>query len=97
MCLSEGYPFVTGFTVYQSFENVSVESTGKVPMPRPHEKVLGGHAIIVVGYDLDKQHFICRNSWGDEWGDKGYFYMPFAYLEDPKLSSDQWLIRTVEV
>lgn len=97
LCLSMGYPFVTGFTVYESFESADVARTGLVPMPGPDERVLGGHAIVVVGYDLEKQLFICRNSWGEAWGDKGNFSMPFAYLEDRNLSSDQWTLRSVEV
>lgn len=97
MCLSEGYPFVTGIILYESFESQHTTATGKVPLPTSKEQLLGGHAVLVVGYDLDKQYFICRNSWGRVWGDRGYFYMPFAYLEDPDLASDQWLIRTVEV
>ena len=97
VCLSGGYPFVAGFNVYASFESEETTRTGVVTMPGSNEQLLGGHAIVVVGYDVDKQWFICRNSWGVSWGDKGYFYMPFAYLENPNLSSDMWLIRTVEV
>lgn len=97
LCLSAGYPFVTGFAVYESFESEPVARTGIVPMPSPSESMLGGHAILVVGYDLEKKQFICRNSWGLEWGDGGNFYMPFAYLEDRRLSSDQWTLRTVEI
>jgi C1A family cysteine protease len=97
LCLGDGFPFVTGFTLYQSFESDEVRRTGIVPMPAMDESMLGGHAVVVVGYDLDKQHFICRNSWGEAWGDKGDFYLPFAYLAHGGLSSDQWTIRTVEV
>jgi C1A family cysteine protease len=97
LCLSLGYPFVTGFTVYESFESAEVARTGIAPLPDPDERVLGGHAILVIGYDLDKKLFICRNSWGTDWGDKGIFYLPFEYLADTDLSSDQWTLRTVEV
>lgn len=97
LCLSLGYPFVTGFTVYESFESAEVARTGIAPLPDPDERVLGGHAILVIGYDLDKKLFICRNSWGTGWGDKGIFYLPFEYLADTDLSSDQWTLRTVEV
>lgn len=97
MCLANGYPFVTGFTVYESFEEDEVARTGIAPLPGPNERALGGHAVLVVGYDISKQWFVCRNSWGETWGDEGYFYLPFTYLEDPLLASDQWLIRTVEV
>lgn len=96
MCLNDGYPFVIGFAVYDSFETDAVAETGIVPMPTNDETMLGGHAVVVVGYDIDKEWFICRNSWGEEWGDKGYFYMPFAYLESRDLASDLWTIRSVE-
>ena len=97
MCLNDGYPFVTGFTVYESFETGDVARTGIAQMPDMNERVLGGHAVVVVGYDIDREWFICRNSWGAQWGDKGHFYMPFAYLESSELASDQWTIRSVEV
>jgi len=94
-CLAEGYPIVFGFTVYESFESQEVASTGNVPMPKATEKVLGGHAVLAVGYDDDERVFICRNSWGSGWGDAGYFYMPYAYLLDDNLSDDFWTIRLV--
>lgn len=75
-CLASGFPFVFGFTVYQSFESQQVAQTGIMPMPAPSEKVVGGHAVLAVGYDDSTQHFIVRNSWGDGWGLKGYFMMP---------------------
>jgi C1A family cysteine protease len=96
-CLAGGLPFVSGIVVYESFESDVVSKTGIIPMPTKDETVLGGHAIVAVGYDVGKQHFICRNSWGTRWGDRGYFYLPFAYLEDAALASDQWVIQTVEV
>jgi len=92
-CLAEGYPFVFGFTVYQSFESEEVAKTGIVPMPAPNEQTVGGHAVLAVGYDDAKQQFIIRNSWGTSWGIKGYFRMPYAYLTDPNLADDFWTIR----
>jgi C1A family cysteine protease len=94
-CLAEGFPFVFGFTVYESFESAAVAKNGMMPMPKSGEKVLGGHAVLAVGYDNNKHVFIVRNSWGDGWGDAGYFYMPFAYLLDNNLSDDLWTIRLV--
>lgn len=97
ICLSLGFPFVTGFTVYESFESEKVAKTGIVPMPSHDEHILGGHAILVVGYNQHTRRFICRNSWGTDWGDKGDCYLPFEYLEDSGLSSDQWTLRSVEL
>ena len=94
-CLAEGYPFVFGFTVYESFESAAVAQTGIVPMPTTGESVLGGHCMVVVGYDNQERMFITRNSWGDQWGLKGYCMMPYEYLLSPNLSSDFWTIRSV--
>jgi C1A family cysteine protease len=95
-CLAAGFPFVFGFTVYQSFESPAVTKTGTVPMPSPSEQVVGGHAVMAVGYDDTQQRFIVRNSWGPAWGQKGYCTMPYAYLTDPNLASDFWTIRLVK-
>ena len=94
-CLASGYPFVFGFTVYDSFESQPVAQTWVVPMPATAEKVLGGHCVVAVGYDDAQQRFIVRNSWGTGWGMQGYCTMPYAYLTDPNLASDFWTIRLV--
>jgi len=95
-CLAQGYPFVFGFTVYESFESAQVAKSGQVQMPGPSEATLGGHAVMAVGYDDTQQRFIVRNSWGPTWGMKGYFTMPYAYVTNPQLASDFWAIYTVE-
>ena len=95
-CLASGFPFVFGFTCYQSFESPAVAKTGILPMPASGEAVVGGHAVVCVGYDDKSRMFLVRNSWGTSWGLKGYFKMPYAYLTDPKLASDLWTIRSVQ-
>jgi C1A family cysteine protease len=95
-CIASGFPFVFGFTVYESFESPKVAQNGIVPMPSTREKVLGGHAVMAVGYDDTSQRFIVRNSWGKDWGKKGYFTMPYPYLTDSNLSDDFWTIRIVQ-
>jgi C1A family cysteine protease len=94
-CLFSGYPFVLGFTVYDSFMSQTVAQTGQAPMPAPGEQVVGGHAVMAVGYDDSQQRFIVRNSWGTTWGMAGYFTMPYTYLIQPGLASDLWTIRVV--
>jgi C1A family cysteine protease len=92
-CLASGYPFAFGFSVYESFESQAVVASGVVPLPASSETLLGGHAVLAVGYDDASQRFIVRNSWGDGWGQGGYFTMPYAYLGDRSLASDLWTIR----
>jgi C1A family cysteine protease len=92
-CLAEGFPFVFGFTVYESFESQEVAQTGRVNIPSKNERQLGGHAVMAVGYDDPEKRFIVRNSWGEAWGMKGYFTMPYQYLADRNLSDDFWTIR----
>jgi C1A family cysteine protease len=93
-CLAEGFPFVFGFTVYESFEQLTAPWV--VPMPKQGETVVGGHAVLAMGYDDKEEVFLIRNSWGPKWGIKGYFYMPYAYLLDDNLSDDLWTVRLAE-
>lgn len=94
--LSNGYPVIIGFHVYSSFMTNNVARTGNMPYPNTkRERLLGGHAVLLVGYDKRKKVFIARNSWGTGWGDKGYFYMPFNVI-NPNMSSDYWIIKSVD-
>ncbi|MFC8151949.1 C1 family peptidase [Bacillus paralicheniformis] len=70
-------PCVAGVFVYSNWgQNWS---TGEIPMPGESE-FLGGHAICIVGYDDDKKYLKFKNSWGPEWGDNGYGYLPYDYM-----------------
>lgn len=91
-CIANGFPFVFGFVVFESFESKEVAKTGIVNMPRPDEKMLGGHAVVAVGYDDEEERFITRNSWGNKWGVSGYFTIPYEYLADKNLAADMWMI-----
>jgi C1A family cysteine protease len=94
-CLASGHPFVFGFTVYDSFEGAQVAKTGIVSMPKSNERVVGGHAVLAVGYDDSTSRFIVRNSWGPGWGMKGYFTIPYLYLINGELADDFWTIQNV--
>ena len=102
--LAQGHPVVFGFTVYSSFESAAVAKTGLAPMPGKNEQILGGHAVLIVGYcDTLKMPgakkagaFLVRNSWGASWGLQGYFWIAYEYLTNAKLASDFWAILKVE-
>jgi len=97
-CLIAGYPFVVGIYVYSSFESDVVTNTGYVPLPNVNtEQLLGGHAVICVGYNDTNKVWIMRNSWGPNWGDRGNFYLPYNYLLNTSLSGDVWKITQVKV
>jgi C1A family cysteine protease len=95
-CLAEGYPFVLGFSVYDSIYDAHGNPVKVLPMPSGKDNQIGGHAVLTVGYSDAKQWFVIRNSWGPKVQDHGYFYMPYAYATDPHLTSDLWTIRVME-
>jgi C1A family cysteine protease len=90
--LAEGMPSLFGFTVYEEFESDEVARTGILEMPGPDEAVMGGHAVLVLGYDDKTQRLIVRNSWGANWGQKGYFTMPYGYVT-LGIATDFWTVR----
>lgn len=87
-------PVVFGFSVYESFDNAA--KGGIVPMPsKTDDSMVGGHAIVIVGYDDVKKWVVFRNSWGSRWGDGGYGYMPYDYVLNGGLASDFWTVMQV--
>lgn len=90
--LAEGRPFVFGFSVYESFED-RVGRSGVLDMPGGEENLLGGHAVAAVGYLEAERMFVIRNSWGGEWGDGGYFKMPYEYITNADLAADFWTLE----
>ncbi|CAF3908045.1 unnamed protein product [Rotaria sp. Silwood2] len=94
--LAQGYPFIFGAELFNSFSMAT--QSGVVPVPTATERIyhfefFSYHAMLAVGYSDRSQMFIVRNSWGPEWGDQGYCYIPYAYLADPSLCFDAWVIR----
>ncbi len=86
--LAQGIPFAFGFTCFESLWNAD---DGVIPFPEQDEQVIGGHAVVAVGYNHAKKHFIIRNSWGEDWGDDGYGYLPYEYFKQG-LADDCWCI-----
>ncbi len=93
--LAGGFPVVIGITLFDSFESDAVEKTGLVPMPEPNEEEVGGHCMCAVGYGQKPGTFTVANSWSWDWGDKGFCFIPEAYLGSSKYGSDYWVIKNV--
>lgn len=101
--LASGFPFVFGFTVYESFESAAVAASGIVPIPEPGESVIGGHCVWATGYNSSYTQTVdampprtvrCRNSWGSSWGCGGDFVLP-QWFFDERQASDYWVVRRI--
>jgi C1A family cysteine protease len=94
--IAAGYPSMFGFTVYSSMPG-SGDGKGEIPYPEPGDSVRGGHAVVAVGYDDGKRigsrrgALLIRNSWGTGWGENGYGWLPYAYVESG-LAVDFWTL-----
>lgn len=103
--LAHGLPSMFGFTVYNSINNP--QRPGEIPFPSRRERWTGGHAVVTVGYDDDREitnpydgskttgALLIRNSWGTDWGDKGYGWLPYEYVSQ-SLAVDWWSLLKSE-
>lgn len=94
-CLKDDCPFVFGFNVHESFHSVKNRLCGDMPMPTNGEYIsdpIGKHAVVAVGYDDSRRRIKVLNSWGLGWGDNGYFYMPYDFIEEGYFCFDFWKI-----
>lgn len=94
--LAESNAIVFGCATFESFDECS-DNGGLVPMPSPSDARRashGGHSMLAVGYNDQEQVFIIRNSWGTDWGDQGYCYMPYNYLMSPVFGADDGWVLT---
>jgi len=90
--LAQGRSIIIAVLVYSSFMTSSTMRSGKIPLPNPRrERMLGGHAITLTGYDFNRAIFTFRNSWGTRVGMNGSFEIPFAYIANPSLTGDAWI------
>jgi C1A family cysteine protease len=82
-------PIVIGAQIFSSFQNLDENFVCPTPDP-DKDQLLGGHALLVAGYDNSDNTFLIVNSWSDKWGNKGTFKMKYDYLLNKNLVSDLW-------
>lgn len=97
VALAQGLPIVFGTYVPQDFY-AAAHKTGSMPevsqdAPSPG----GGHAMLLVGYDMATRSWLVRNSWGEDFADRGYFRIPFSTLKAYSLAEGFWTIGAIEV
>ena len=90
--LAMGKDFIIGLALFGSFDSDQVARDGMVPMPSHGEGGPYYHEVRCVGYHSRGRVLICRNSWGNQWGDDGDFYLPFDYANSPDLVIDVWTV-----
>lgn len=95
--LAQGFPVIVGMAVYPQLDGAEIAENGILTMPGPNDTQDGGHAVLAVGYNDETQQLIIRNSWGTDWGIKGYFYMPYAYAENPDYVFEMWSVQKVGI
>lgn len=66
---------------------------GMITIPKHGDEFIGSHAITLVDFDRQKNAFRFANSWGTEWGDTGFGYLPFDCFEPYFLEA--WVVRGI--
>lgn len=81
-------PFLAGVKVFDSWFTKKALKTGVIAFPGPSDEVRGGHAICIIGYDDSQKIFKFKNSWSSKWGDAGYGYLDYKYIQ--RYCLDAW-------
>lgn len=95
--LVSGAAISFGFNVYQSFYGSWHNTTGMMPIPKKSERLLGGHAVTLIGFSDAKKAFLVQNSWGEDWGLKGKYWMPYSFVINSVECDDFWCIEEVKI
>lgn len=86
-------PFIFGCNWYASWETSAIARSGNLTVTGRSDRILGGHDVVVCGYDSVKRVFLFRNSWGTGWGDQGYGSIPYDQALDPRKANDFWTLH----
>lgn len=86
--LNNNYPIIFSMWVYDSFDQIR-RNRDIVELPEKKESPIGAHAMCLVGYDRPRRLLLARNSFGKQWGDRGYCWIPFDYVKSE--FTDMWI------
>ena len=90
-CLLHGHPILLGMSMFSNI--AEVQADGVLGMPRAQDTLLGGHGVLVCGYNMTTRRFLVQNCWGASWGNKGFFEVPFEYMLDKSKAWDLWVLQ----
>ena len=90
--LFSGHLIMFGIAIWDNF--IHLDANFVVPLPSKDNVLYGLHAVLMCGYDDDLQACLCVNSWGCDWGDHGFFYLPYKFILNEELAMDFWMIDT---
>jgi len=94
--INTGFPVIFGFVVYNSINKETVTRSGIIPIPMSKDAQIGGHCVLLCGWNDSQRLFQIQNSWGENWGVQGFGYMSYDYLLNPELADDFWLVTFVK-
>ena len=95
--LYSGFPVIIGIQVYTSFESDLVANSGIGTIPDiSKEQNLGGHCVLIIGYSDKDNTFTLMNSWGKNWGQNGFFTLPYNYVTNSDLADSFWVASYFE-
>lgn len=93
--LLENNPIICGIKIFENFNNKNTVDSGQVILPEKYEELLGGHSIVIVGYNDKKKNYIFINSWGKSWGNDGIGYIPYEYLNNVELADEFFILTKI--
>lgn len=89
--IRSGNPVLFGCLVYSDFCSGKLQKGGIARIPGDDENYVGGHAMLIVGFDSERRLLEVKNSWGIDWANNGYCWIPYDYLK-PSRASDFWVL-----
>lgn len=95
--IAEGKPVVVGMNISESLKRLSAMDSRWNPSGMSSDKMLGGHALCVIGYNDSLGVFEIMNSWGPAWGDQGYFTVSYKTFTERAFQAVQLILPELQL